>query len=215
MMLRFVEELMLLILHDDGKFASVHGWSLDHAVAGAVLMDLALEDRIDTDLEKLILVDATPMDDDLLDPTLAQIAAGEEHDARYWVGQIAGGAEEIREKALARLMERGILEKSEDRFLWVLRARRYPVVDGTAVREVKLRIMSVLFSDEIPDPRDIVIIGLADSCQIFRHLLSRHELEQVTPRIKQVRDLDLIGRAVSQAVYDITIWLAKAQSYII
>ncbi len=37
-------------------------------------MDLALENRIDTDLEQLILVDSTPVGDDLLDPTLARIA---------------------------------------------------------------------------------------------------------------------------------------------
>ena len=35
-----------------------------------------------------------------------------------------------------------------------------PAIDGEAQREVKLRIMGVLFSDEIPDPRDIVIICL-------------------------------------------------------
>ena len=41
-------------------------------------MDLALENRIDTDLEKLILIDATPVGDNLLDETLADIAAGDE-----------------------------------------------------------------------------------------------------------------------------------------
>ena len=43
----------------------------------------------------------------------------------------------------------------------VFRTRRYPKVDGKAEREVKLRIMGVLFSDVIPAPRDIVIISLS------------------------------------------------------
>ena len=49
-MLRFVEEIILLLLHDDdGRFARVPSWSVDYAIAGGVLMDLAMEDRIDTD----------------------------------------------------------------------------------------------------------------------------------------------------------------------
>ena len=111
-----------------------------------------MEDRIDTDLENLILLDATPLGDDLLDPTLRDISAGGQQDIRYWVEQTAQRSADIREGALARLVSHGILEQRDDRHLWVFRSRRYPAVDGTAEREVKLRIMGVLFSDEIPEP---------------------------------------------------------------
>ena len=210
-MLRFVEEITLLLLHDDdGRFARVPSWSLSYALAGGVLMDLAMENRIDTDLEHLILVDATPTGDSLLDPTLAEIAAGEKHDARYWVEQTAERSDAIQEEVLSRLIALGILERQEDRFLWVFRSRRYPMIDGQAEREVKLRIMSVLFSDEIPDPRDVVIICLADACGIFKELLSKRELEQAAPRIEQVRKLDLIGQAMTQAIHDIELSVAAS-----
>ena len=212
MKLRFAEEITLLMLDDeDGGFVRVPGWSMQCAFAGAVLMDLALENRIDTDLKRLVLIDPTPLDDDLLDPALALIAqATETHDARHWVDYIADGADEIREHALARLVERGILRREEDRFLWVFQSRRYPIVDGEAEREVKLRIMEVLFGNEIPDPRDIVLICLADACGILRELLSTRELERATERIEEVRKLDLIGQAVSKAVWDIQSSIALA-----
>ena len=211
-MLRFADEIMLLLLDDDGgEFVRVPEWSLQCALAGAVLMDLALENRIDTDLEQLILVDSTPVGDDLLDPTLARIAqATERHDTRYWIQHTAQHANRIRERVLERLVERGILQRRDERLLWVFQSRRYPVVDGKADREVKLRIMAVLLSDEIPDPRDIVIVCLAEACGLFRELLSRRELEHATARIEQVRKLDLIGQAVSQAVWDIEVSLAIA-----
>ena len=211
-MLRFAEEIMLLLLGDeDGQFAHVPQASVDCALAGAVLMDLALENRIDTDLDQLVLVDATPVGDDLLDPTLARIAqTTETQDARHWIEDTTGHADEIRDRALARLVESGILRREEDRFLWVLRTRRYPVVDDRAEREVKLRIMEVLFSDEIPDARDVVIICLADVCGIFRELLSSKELKSASKRIEQVRKLDLIGQAVSRAVRDIESSLAAS-----
>ena len=211
-MLRFVEEVVLLLLEDaGGRLARVPAWSLNYALAGGVLMDLALENRIDTDLENLILIDAAPVGDNLLDPYLAQIAAApEKHDATYWLDQIADSADTIYTATLARLVERGILEQRDDRILWVFRSRRYPAVDGVAEREVKLRIMGVLFSDEIPDPRDVMLICLADGCGIFRHLLSRQELNQVTARIEQVGRLDLIGQAMSQAIQDIEVSVAAA-----
>ena len=210
-MLRFVEEIILLLLRDDdGRFVHVPSWSLDYAVAGGVLMDLAMEYRIDTDLENLMLLDATPVGDSLLDPTLAEIQAGEQNNTRYWVEHTAERAYTIREEALSRLVAHGILERQEDRFMWVFRSRRYPIIDGKAEREVKLRIMGVLFSDEIPDPRDVMIICLADACGIFKEMLTRRELERASERIAQVRRLDLIGQAISRAINDIEVSVAAS-----
>ena len=214
-MLRFAEEIMLLVLHDDnGKFARVPDWSMNYALAAGVLMDLALENRIDTDLQKLHLLDATPTGDDLLDPLLEDIAGhDEERDARYWVERAAGRADEIRERALQQLVDAGILEQRDDRFLWVFKSRRYPTVDGTAEREVKLRIMGVLFSNEIPDPRDVVVICLADACGLFREILSKRQAEEAAERIAQVRKLDLIGQAMAQAIRDLEVTLAMLQQH--
>ena len=206
-MLRFAEEILLLLHNEErGDFApGLAPQSLNIALAGAVLMDLALEDRIDTDLEHLILVDATPLDDDLLDPTLADIARDTDtRDTSYWVTQTAKRGEEIRDKALARLINRGILEfEPEGIFILsrlVSRSRRYPTIDGQTVEEVQLRIMRVLFTDEIPDPRDIVIICLADACGVFKNILSQSELSEIQERIELIRKMDLIGQSVTKAI---------------
>ncbi len=209
MTLRFAEEVVLLLLDDqNGAFARVPTWSLHYALAGGVLFDLALENRIDTDPDRLFVVDDTPLGDGLLDSALAEIAAGAEHHVEFWLEALAGRGEEIRQQALSRLVDHGILEARDERFLWVFQSRRYPMIDGQAEREVKLRIMSVLFDDHIPDPRDVVIICLADACGIFKHLLSGRELDAVAGRIDQVRRLDLIGRAVSKAIQDIELSIA-------
>ena len=200
----------MLLRDDDGRFLRVPSWSLEYAIAGGVLMDLAMENRIDTDLENLLLIDATPVNDSLLDPALADIAAGEARDTRFWVERTATRAHEIREEALSRLVALGILERQDDRFLWVFRSRRYPVIDGRAEREVKLRLMEVLFSNEIPDPRDVMLICLADACGIFAEMFSRRELSLATTRIEQVRRLDLIGQAMAQAIHDIEITVAAS-----
>ena len=210
-MLTLVEEIILLMLNDeDGRFVRVPSWSTEYAIAGGVLMDLAIENKIDTDLEHLMLLDPTPVGDSLLDSTLADIAKGEQQDVRFWVEHVAQSAYDLREEALSRLVNHGILEREDEKFMWVFKSRRYPTIDGTIEREVKLRIMGVLFSDEIPDPRDVMLICLADACGIFRELLSSRESRQASDRIEQVRRLDLIGQSMTQAIHDIELSIAAS-----
>ena len=205
-MLTIAEEILLLLLEDDsGEFVPVPTWSRQCTLAGAALMDLALQGRVDTDLQKIVVIDPTPPGDELLDPILARIVEESEiHDARYWVERFAEEQSgSIQDCALARLVSRGILEAEGGRLLWVFRSRRYPTIDGKAMREVRLRITNVLFTDEIPNPRDIVIICLADACHIFNLIMSENEVERARERIDVVRRMDLIGQAVSKAVRDL------------
>ena len=211
-MLSFVEEIILLLLEDDeGRFIHVPELSIRCVLAGAVLMELALANRIDTDLEELTVIDSTSLNDDLLDPTLQKLVeSDQEGNARFWVEYISRDADTFREIALARLVDKKILECVDDRLLWVFKTRRYPLIDGRAEREVKLRIMDILFSDIIPDPRDIVIISLVDACGIFKHLLSEREHQRAMNRIRQCRKMDLIGQAVTGSVREIEASLTMA-----
>ena len=205
--LRFAEELLLLLIDKKtGQLASVPERSMRCALAGAVLMDLALEERIDTDLQHLFVVDPSPVGDDLLDSALALIDGGDLRDTAYWVERLAAPsmAERTRERALARLVERGILQRDPGGILslalLVARARRYPAMDGEAGREVELRIMGALFNSDVPAPRDGMLISLVHACGFFEQLLSRAELADVRERIDLICRLDLIGRAVFEAV---------------
>ena len=209
-MLRFAEEIVLLLLDEErgALIPSLPPHSLDIVLAGAVLMDLALEGRIDTDLTQLSVVDSTPLDDDLLDPTLADIARDSEiHAVNFWLAHTAQRGSEIRDRTIARLVGRGIIEAEGNDLIFltrtVSRSRRYPNIDGNVREEVKLRIMRVLFSEEIPDPRDIVLICLADACRIFETILSKSERAEVQERIEVVRKLDLIGQALTQAIREL------------
>ncbi|MCY3926583.1 MAG: GPP34 family phosphoprotein [bacterium] len=210
-MVGLVEEITLLLLRDEGgAFVRVPTWSLRYSIAGGVLMELADANRIDTDLEHLFLVDDTPTGDELLDPTLAEIAAGERQNTRFWIEHVAESADGIREAALGGLVAKGILTEREERVLWLFKTRRYPAAEGSVRKAVKLRLMEVLLSDDIPDPRDVMLICLADACGIFRVLLSGKELASLVPRIEQVTRLDLIGQTMVRAIDDVRMAVAAA-----
>jgi len=214
-MLTFTEEILLLMLDDDGLFLPIRGGAVEHILVGAVLMDLAFANRIDTDPEKLQVIDSKPTGNDLLDGALERIAnAGETLNTKGWVELLAREqAADIRQRAMNSLIERGILEAKDEKFLWVFHSRRYPTIDGRVERGVKLRMEDVLLSDDMPDPRDIALVCLVDACDILGDIFSEREMERVRPRIEQLRVMDLIGREVSSVIAEIeeSITMAMAQ----
>ena len=212
MVLTFAEEILLLALDDEtGRFVRMGTQGLGYPLAGAVLMDLALRGKIDTDLEKLVIIDSSPTGEPLLDGPLARIAAETEQlSAREWIGRLLPEAEVVEEAVLSRLVERGILRREEKRILWVFKERRYPMIDDTEEKEVKRRLVDLLLSDEIPSPRDVALIALVDACDLLGAVLSAREVERVGPRVEQIRKLDLIGQAMTAAVQNLRLEIARS-----
>ena len=200
-MLSFSEEIVLLLLDEArGDFVPLPESVFAIVMGGAALMDLALHNRIDTDLDHMIVVDRAPVGDDILDDVLARLAKGKADldisEALYDVGL---SADEYRLLALKRLIARGVLREENGRHLWVFHTRRYPAIDDSEQQEVRARLRQVLLSDDIPDPRDIVLVCLLGACALLGFVLSPDELGPATARVAQLRKMDLIGQALTRA----------------
>ena len=204
-MLSIAEEVLLIALDDEtGIFLYGPDVHLELALSGAVLMDLALANRIDTDLARLFVVDSSPLGDDILDDTLARIAASStERPTGQWLQEMREDAGVLKERLIGRLVDRGILRRVEEKILGMFPTRRYPVIDDRAELEVKQHITEVLFSDDIPDPRDIAIIDLVFACDLLEILLHARDVKAVRPRVEQIARMDLIGREVSRAIDEV------------
>ena len=198
------EELLLALLDEErGYFRQVPGWNLNCSMIGAALGELALLGRIDTDLESLTLVDATNTGRPLLDPILREIAIEtESHDARYWIERLASQSELVVSQALDGLVQQQILNVHPGGFYTFARGQRQ---DGTPLEEdqvagelIKAQLSRIIFTDEIPGPRDVIIIGLVNACRVF-HLMYQID-EEVEERIQLVSQMDLIGQAIVAAV---------------
>lgn len=199
-MLSLPEELLLLAL-DDVKGVIVHKTPLKYAVVGAILMDLALANRVDTDVENLMVVDTQPTGDSILDEALQRIiSSGEVKTIGYWLVNLSRDSRTLEEQLLQRLMEKGILKKEEHKILWVFSQRRYPMQHDEEEQEVKTRIRSIVLSEEIPDPRDVVLVSLIRSCYLIDEVFTPEELDQVQGRIEQIARMDLIGQTVSRII---------------
>ena len=212
--LTFAEEILLIALDDEtGKFLPMGAQGLRYPLVGAVLMDLALRAKIHADVEKVEVLDSTPTGEESLDGPLAEIAEeSEEHGINEWLNRLMPRAEDVEAQALERLVARGILRREERRFLWVFSGRRYPVIDNTEEKEVKRRIVDILLTDEAPRPRDIALISLVDACDLMGAILSTREVDNAALRVEQIRKLDVIGRAMTNAIRNLRVEIAKSMT---
>ena len=132
---------------------------------------LAFANRIDTDLETLLVTNRTPTGILMLDGTLAKIGARQETtDTRSWIKGARGRGRGLCPRPgtgkapparhpgaagwkfhLAFSRRHDTLDRRERRWVWAFGTRRH----HEAEREIKLRIGNVLLSDDIPDPRDV------------------------------------------------------------
>ena len=199
------EELILMLLNEEsGYFHQVPGWKLNCTVIGAVLAELSLAGRIDTDLETLIPLDKTEVGDPILDPILKEIADERvQRNAQFWIERLAPRAESIVDLTLDRLVEMDILDHHDGGF-WTLSQTvgRRDLVSGngddTATEFVTSRIRNVILYNEIPFPRDAIIISLLNTCDVLRFMFQLDE--SLEKRIEAISRIDLIGRAIGEAV---------------
>ena len=199
------EELILTLLNEEsGYFHQVPGWDLNCAVVGAVLAELSLRARIDTDMDSLFLLDSTETGRPTLDPILKEIAGDPvQRNAQYWIERLANHAESIIDVTLDRLVDLKILEHHDGGF-WTLSRTAWQTgmfsssPEGTAVQFVKTRIGNAIFNNEIPEPRDVIIICLVNTCDVFRFMFQLDD--EAEERIQFICKMDLIGRSIAEAV---------------
>ena len=210
--LTLAEELVLIALDDEsGSLISLPQFSLEFALAAALVMELTLVGRIDTDPEKLFVLSSEPTGNALLDDALSQISAElQVQPTGVWLRRLSQPGPALCERVIGGLVDRGVLRSVEKRLLWVFKTRVYPPTSGLEEREVKSRVMTLLNNDEIPDTRDALLIGLLRATGIIERLLSTTELHRLSPRINQISNLEEISRELSSTIAELQAVLASA-----
>ena len=199
-----IEELLLLTLEDrGGEFDRVPEAFLVCGIAGGALIDLSLRGKLDSDLSEVWAIDSGPTGDPVLDGVLAEVAGQSTRlDPRAWIVRLSAQAMAIRDTAIRRLCERGVLRKDGPRYLWTA---------TSAAHQTKRRIFDLLFSDDIPAPEDVALIAMADACFVFERILAPRELAKVHYRIQQLCRLDLIGAQIALAAQQLNLEFRAAE----
>ncbi|WP_309399839.1 GOLPH3/VPS74 family protein [Cerasicoccus maritimus] len=215
MSLRFAEEILLLALDDEsGKLHPLPEGSLGLAISGALIMELAFAGVLDSDDKNVTVISRDSTGDALLDDVLAKVPQESPLSIQRALNAVNSNIDGWKTALFEELKQRGILKQEEHRFLFVLKERRYPVIDDSEEQEVKSRIREVVLDHSaIPDPRDVVIICLMDACDLSSVVFTDEERAANKQRIETIAKMDFVGQALSQAVAKIQQALLEVMAY--
>jgi hypothetical protein len=206
-MLTIPEEFLLLTVTDDaGGFVELPVQTFNSGFVGAAIMELALKNRIDSDLEKIWITDNAPTDAPCVNAILRLLQAADfDFRAEKLIEQLAASGTSVRDLAVQKLCERRILMKREGRILWVFKTQAYPMIDDKQIRDAKKRLLGVLLGDALPSPRDACLLALADASDLIRQIVPPGQMAQARARLETIGRMELLGQNVK---HYISLWRA-------
>lgn len=186
------EQVLLLCLNDTtGRPEEV--W-LRFGLTGAVIAELMLLGRVGLeDDEQLVVRDATPPGDPLLDQALGEIAK-RPRKLREWIsrGVIPNSplkSHPVLTETLADgLVQRGILSRKDDRFVWVIPYPTFPAQDPKPEQGLREQVRGAILGDGPVEDRLAVLIALLHGAEALDRVLTPEEVAGSKDRVKQICD---------------------------
>ncbi|WP_309398777.1 GOLPH3/VPS74 family protein [Cerasicoccus maritimus] len=200
----FAEQLLVLALDPKtGKFHALPRKSLEIGLAGAFLLEMTFRKIIDSDAEKIIVLQEAYPQRPLLNSALQVVREGDkEIPLRKAVGRLALQGNLLVSKTLESLVHEEILEKKDKIFFIKNRkAPIYPQADERMRADVIEQVRElVLNPDEIPSPEETALLALVEACRLQRKIFTEEERDEFEERFQQLASMDLVGIAIVDAV---------------
>lgn len=206
------EELLLLSIDSrTGKNALLSSDKIAPALGGALLVELALRERISVtpDSEgrrrrgRVKITSTVPTDDDELDNLLEVLEQREGSKVRDLISSMTMKplTKGLRERLLQRLIKAGVLieQRSE-----ILRLRSWPTVDLGPEDEVRSRLQAALVGGEVPTERTAALIALLNATGQLPKVVIGAEKKALRARAEALSEGDWAATAVKRAIQEIT-----------
>ncbi|KHL18304.1 Golgi phosphoprotein 3 GPP34 [Mumia flava] len=209
------EDLLLLAYDDESGKAQSDAYHLDYRLAGALLIELALDGRVDVVREdgpvvaesggtrvkagRVVVVDAAPTGSAVLDDALVRVAE-KPRKPKDLISPLGKG---LRDRLLADLAERGVLRREELRVRGIFPTTRWPAEDSSHEVRVREECVAVLLDGAEPSPRTAALISVAGEGSVA-HLVPRDQRKAAKARAEEIAESSWAGDAVKKAVDEIT-----------
>ncbi|GAB2666001.1 GPP34 family phosphoprotein [Prescottella soli] len=199
------EDLLLLLLDDESGGPVVDGTRLPRVLAGAVLLELALdgyvtpaEDGEDVKKGRLaVRREATPGD-----PILAGAVEVIRESRRPMKPETAIEKldTEMREAVFERVVDRGWVRESRRKILGIFPSKTWPAVDESHERGVRRDLEQVLVEGLDPNPRTAALISLLSAVDAVAKVFPDADRKAIRKRAKDIAEEEWAGAAVRKAV---------------
>ncbi len=196
------EEIYLLSIDENGEqHLNFRNESFDIIIASSILVELLLLHRIDSD-EKYIFMDKTDkVGDELLDGIIDEIV--EYNGSRRieeWISSLSIQGQYFRDEIITSLVRKGVLKIENEQVFWFFSKRKYPLVGEEELEEVQARIRKLVFGNELPGERDMVIVSILKNSNLLGTVFTTEEIAANTERINQIAKMDFIGQSIAHAL---------------
>jgi hypothetical protein len=196
-------ERLLLIALDDEKGHDTTSYSVDHGLAGAVLLDLAAQEAVRTAGDDIVADGPEPNDPLLKDAYTSIRDEPKPKKAKAWISQLQKDLKPIKARVAARLVDNGVLTEKDHKTLGLFKTKRFPEANPEPEQHLRRRLAAVLTGTEPPRGDDAVLIALLNAYDLPKKLVPKDDRKEAKKRAKEIADNGIAGEAVAKALKDI------------
>ncbi|MFJ7269687.1 GPP34 family phosphoprotein [Streptomyces sp. NPDC099050] len=208
MRITLAEEVMLLSL-DDESGSVKQRQSANWAVAGALLLELVLAERVRVSGKYFELVEAPPTGEELLDGRIESIRAWMGGRTRRRVSEwLTKDQAKSVGQVVERLVGRGVVVEERRKALGVFPVRRYPETDGAAERELRARLASAVAEGAEPDERTASLVAVIHAAGLHGLAFPGIPRKEITARTAEIAEGHWAAESIRGAIRDMQLAMA-------
>lgn len=198
------EEILLLALRDK-KGTMLFGINYQQALAGAILAELLLINKITIETsgksQFIKLVSQKYTGNALLDECIEKIASSKRRARpRNWIQRFAN-ISRLKHKAAQSLCRKRILKMEEDKVLLLFSRKIYPELNPKPEQKLMDKLDTAISgSTKEIDPETVILISICNSTGILKQIFDKSKLRANKRRIKEITSGNLIGQATKDAI---------------
>ncbi|ANQ51668.1 GPP34 family phosphoprotein [Flammeovirga sp. MY04] len=202
--LNTLDQLILLSLDDD-KGTFVHEYSVfGYCLAGAALYDLTLKERINISEGRINVIHQEETGDEALDECLKLISKSKKaRKINYWIDKLGYKESDLKGSTLNKLLDLQILEKREDKILWLFTYNKYPTKNEVPEVLIRKRLNAIIHGDQQPMANDIMIISLVNSCGLNKEVYGKEVAKEKKKTIQKLIKEFEFANETSQVIKEI------------
>lgn len=201
-MFNLLEELLLFTVHEEkGTIPLAASMKIDFCLAGALLMELELLQRIRVSKKTLEVVDRTSTGNSRLDTLLKLIDNSKRiQTPHYWISKIKGTFKHLRRESLEQLVDRGYLREEERPVFWLFTSTAYPLRDDRPKREIRDHLRLIILRGETSTPKRTKLLTLMYACGLTDTLFDKEERKAARKKVKEFAKEDLLAQALIKTI---------------
>ncbi len=177
-MLTLYEELFLLALDEEkGNILPFAKKTLPFGLAGAILAELALQDKVCTnEKQRLLVMDENPTGEEILDDAVREIQSEEKHrKLSFWISQFSEKPKKLRMKVGESLAAKKLVSQDENRFYIQMPPQTEQEQPAPSKYEMKKPLRAIIFAGAEADPHNLALLNIANACDLLGLIFTQDE----------------------------------------